>query len=125
MSLIMEKLHIPETDETPLITFDKSTGTFEISGRSLPEDSAEFFDPVLDWVRDYAKDPNPVTEFIFRLDYINTASSKFFQDMITLLEGVPNVKITWYYLEDDESMEELGQEFSEIIDVPFDLKSYS
>lgn len=119
-----EALKIHETDETPFILFDREKGIFEVTGRSLPEDSAEFFLPVLQWVKDYAASPNAETVFTFRLDYINTASSKFFQDIICELESIPNSKVVWYYHEDDESMEELGNEFAEIIHVPFELKSY-
>jgi hypothetical protein len=118
----MKALIIQGTDETASILLDKENGRFEITGRSLPEDSAEFFDPILAWVKEYRKDPNPVTEFVFKLDYFNTASSKFIQDMLALLENTPGVKVVWYYFEDDESMEEAGNEFSEFVNLPFEFK---
>ncbi len=109
------------TDETASIVLDKENQTFEITGRSLPEDSAEFFEPILDWVKEYKKDPAPSTNFVFKLDYFNTASSKFIQDILAQLEGVGGVKVSWYYLEDDESMEEAGNEFAELVKVPFEF----
>ena len=118
----MKALSIAATDETAGIVLDKENGVFEITGRSLPEDSAEFFEPVLHWVKEYKKDPNPATNIIFKLDYFNTASSKFIQDILAQFEGVDGVKVLWYYYADDESMEEAGTEFSEFVHVPFEFK---
>jgi hypothetical protein len=118
----MKPLSIDATDETARIVLDKEKGIFEITGRSLPEDSAEFFEPVLKWVKEYKQNPNPSTDIIFKLDYFNTASSKFIQDILAQFEGIPGVKVLWYYFEDDESMEEAGNEFSEFVHVPFEMK---
>jgi hypothetical protein len=40
------------------------------------------------------------------------------------LEDIENAKVVWYFYEDDEDMEEAGEEFSELVDVEFELKSY-
>ena len=64
----MEILNLEGTEDTPKIMLDKKNGIFEISGRSLPEDSAEFYRPVLEWLEKYAADTNPSTEFVFKLD---------------------------------------------------------
>lgn len=118
----MKTLNIEPTDETAKVLLDKERGVFEISGRSLPEDSADFFEPILEWIKEYRKEPNQVTEFVFKLDYFNTASSKFIQDMLALMEGMKGVKVVWYYFEDDESMEEAGNEFAEFVQIPFEFK---
>lgn len=120
----MQALKILETDETPKIILDKANGIFEISGRSLPEDSAEFYDPVLKWLSAYTNAPNPTTDFIFRLDYSNTASSKFIHEIMMKLEKIKGARITWCYLEEDEDMEEAGKEFAEQVTLPFDFKVY-
>src|SRR4051812_2220587 len=114
----MQAFKVQETDDSPRITLDKDNGIFEISGRSLPEDSAEFFNPILEWIADYAKAPNATTDFTFRLDYSNTASSKFIHEILQALEKVKGVKVTWWYLEEDEDMEEAGKEFSEQVSIP-------
>ena len=121
----MKPIHIEGTDETPGIILDRNAGKFEVYGRSLPEDSAEFFEPILDWLNDYAIAPNPSTEFVFKLDYSNTASSKFIHEILKALQPIKGVKIVWYFHEDDEDMEEAGHEFSEQIDLPFEFKTYA
>lgn len=120
----MEILNLEGAEDTPKIMLDKGNGIYEISGRSLPEDSAEFYQPVLDWIAAYNEDPNPETEFVFKLEYFNTASSKLILDVLSALEDVEGCKIIWYFHEDDEDMEEAGEEFSELVEIPFEFKTY-
>jgi O6-methylguanine-DNA--protein-cysteine methyltransferase len=120
----MELIHLKGTEDTPKIVLDKSAGLFEISGRSLPEDAAEFYQPILDWLEKYATEANSSTNFLFKLEYFNTASSKLILDVLSKLEAVPGATITWYFHEDDEDMEEAGEEFSELVDVPFEFQTY-
>jgi hypothetical protein len=120
----MEVLHLEGTEETPQVTLDKKKGLFEISGRSLPEDASSFYKPVIRWIDSYALGPNPVTEFIFKLDYFNTASSKLILDLLSALEKVGGTTIHWYFNDDDEDMEEAGEDFSELVKIPFVFKTY-
>jgi hypothetical protein len=120
----MQILNLEGTEDTPKIILDKTNGIFEISGRSLPEDSAEFYQPVLDWLDEYKSSPNASTEFVFKLEYFNTASSKLILDLLSQLEEVKGVTVNWYYHEDDEDMQEAGEEFSELVEVPFEFNTY-
>lgn len=120
----MEILNLEGAEDTPKIILDKSNGIFEISGRSLPEDSAEFYRPILEWIAKYSSSPNPKTSFVFKLEYFNTASSKLILDILSKLEDIPGMSIMWYYNEDDEDMQEAGEEFSELVEIPFEFKTY-
>ncbi len=125
----METIKIQGTEDTPKVTLDKEHEIMEISGRSLPEDVASFYDPVLAWLDEYAQDPNPKTVFNFKLMYFNTASSKLILDILMKLEEIHeaghDVTIRWHFPEDDEDMEEAGEEYADIVDVPFDQVPYS
>ncbi len=118
----MEVLNLEGTADTPKIILDKEKNIFEISGRSLPEDSAEFYRPVIEWISRYAEQPNAMTEFMFKLDYFNTASSKLILDVLSNLEDIEGMKILWCYPEGDEDLEEAGKEFSELVELPFEYK---
>ncbi|MFW5657081.1 MAG: DUF1987 domain-containing protein [Bacteroidota bacterium] len=124
----MDVIKIKGTEDTPTIILDTEREIFEISGRSLPEDVAVFYDPVLNWLDEYAESPNEKTEFTFKLTYFNTASSKLLLDILLKLEELRengnDVKILWYYPEEDEDMQEAGEEFNEIVDIPFEHISY-
>ena len=124
----MEIIKIEGTEDTPFIELNASRGVFEMSGRSLPEDCATFYKPVLTWLETYAATPLPKTTFDMKLEYFNTASSKIILDVLTKLEKAHNngssVVINWHYAEDDEDMQEAGEEFSELVDVPFEQKPF-
>jgi hypothetical protein len=124
----MEVIKIKGTDDTPNVILDADSNIIEFSGRSLPEDVVTFYSPVIQWIEEYAKTPNAKTEVIFRLEYFNTASSKILLDILLKFEDIHNagneVVVQWYFQEDDEDMEEAGEEYSEIVDVPFEMHSY-
>lgn len=124
----METIKINGTDDTPGIVLDAASEVFEVSGRSLPEDVTAFYDPVLNWLDEYAEKPNPKTEFVFKLTYFNTASSKVLLDILMKLEDINNdgheVIVKWYSPEDDEDMQEAGEEYADIVDIAFEQLSY-
>ena len=125
----MEVIKIVGTDDTPSVNLDVANEIFEISGRSLPEDVAVFYEPILDWIDRYSEEATGKTIFNFKLVYFNTASSKMILDILLKLEEMheagKDVLIRWHYPEDDEDMEEAGEEYADIVDVPFEQISYS
>lgn len=125
----METIKIMGTDDTPTVILDAQNEIFEISGRSLPEDVTAFYDPILQWLDDYSASPNPKTIFTFKLVYFNTASSKLLLDILMKLEQLKeeghDVLVRWYYPEDDEDMQEAGEEYADIVDVPFEQIGYT
>ncbi|HUW07549.1 MAG TPA: DUF1987 domain-containing protein [Williamwhitmania sp.] len=125
----METIKILGTDDTPHVILDPDNEIFEISGRSLPEDVTAFYEPVLTWLDEYAQNPNSKTAFTFRLVYFNTASSKLLLDILMKLEQMhedgKNVIVKWFYPEDDEDMQEAGEEYADIVDVPFEQIGYT
>jgi hypothetical protein len=124
----MEPLRIEQTDDSPEVVLDQQNNQFEISGKSLPEDVVDFYQPVLDWLGDYRSDPNPRTEFSFKLIYFNTASSKLILDILMIFEEMveegQDILIKWVSLKSDEDMQEAGREYEEMIDVPFEHVTY-
>lgn len=124
----MEVISIKGTQETPEVMLDNSKGIFEISGKSLPEDVKEFYNPILKWFDEYTKNPNPQTILKIKMDYFNTASSKMILELFEVVKKVHSAGhstvIEWYYQEDDEDMQDAGQDYSDLIEMPFKLISY-
>jgi len=60
--------------------------------------------------------------------YFNTATSKLVQDILFKLENLSEtghvVNILWYYEQDDEDMYDIGLEFKENINLPFEIIAY-
>ncbi len=121
----MEPILIDGTPKTPTIKFDSATGVFEIKGRSIPENSVEFYKPLIDWLDLYKETPNNKTIVNIKLEYFNTSSSKCILDVFKKLETIHKAKneveVNWYYEEDDEDMLEAGEDYESIIRVPFKM----
>jgi len=118
-------MNIEGTPKTPTITLNPESGIIEIKGRSIPENSIEFYKPIVDWLEDYAKAPKEKTVVNIQLEYFNTSSSKCILDVFKKLEnlkkGKNDIVVNWYYEEDDEDMLEAGEDYESIIKVPFKM----
>lgn len=125
----METLIINGTEDTPNIVLNYESGEFIISGRSLPEDVTSFYRPVLDWLDSFANNPKDGSKFHFKLEYFNTASSKILLDIFMKMEEIiegssTKMSIAWYYQDSDSDMQEAGEEYSELVTVPFEYVVY-
>ncbi|KPK85088.1 MAG: hypothetical protein AMS27_08340 [Bacteroides sp. SM23_62_1] len=114
---------VEETKITPFVSIEE--GKITMKGRSIPEDSFEFYDPVLRACQDYVLNPPPNTEIIIHLDYVNSGSKKFLTNILTVFEGSylqgNNYSIKWYYDVDDESIHDLGNDLKGIIKIPIQV----
>lgn len=120
----MKPLLINGTSTTPSVNFDADKNIFEIAGRSVSESPSDVYVPLLQWINNYARDPRAGTLVSIRLEYFNTASSKALLDTLTALSFIRNTRILWYYQEDDDDMKEAGEEFFELVNIPFEFKTY-
>jgi hypothetical protein len=121
----MGKISIEGTSKTPTVVFDSQEGFLELKGRSIPENSIEFYKPIVESLNDYSDGPNETTKVNIQLEYFNTSSSKCILDLFKKLESIHKagneVIINWFYEEDDEDMLEAGEDYQAIIKVPFKM----
>ena len=122
----MNELVIESTYSTPFVHFNSKTGVLKIEGRSIPENPAVFFDPLINWLTDFSKESkDTIIRLDVKLDYINSGSTKSILTMLRLLklfydEGV-DCQINWHYEEDDESIRDLGKHYKNVLRMPFNL----
>jgi len=122
----MENISIEGSPKTPTVDFNSSTGVLVIKGRSIPENSIEFYKPLNDWIDDYSRIAQGNTEVNIQLEYFNTSSSKCILDVFKKLEAISSqpekeIIINWHYEEDDEDMLEAGEDYDAIISIPFKM----
>lgn len=119
---------IEGTTETPEINLNAKNGEISFAGRSLPENPKIFYDPIKTWLAGYSENPAETTHVSFVFDYFNTASSKLIMEIIDIIRIVEskngNLKIDWYYQEDDEDMMEAGEDFESVTGAQFNFISY-
>lgn len=124
----MQKYSVNPTPKTPKIEFDPQTGEFLLEGRSIPENSLEFYKPLVTWLESYIKNPQPNTILKVNLEYFNTSTSKCLVEIFRKLENLNDqgeVKILWHYEDEDEDMMESGEDFRKIVKIPIELKEIS
>ena len=121
----METIVREGTPKTPYVRFDGEKGIIEIKGRSIPENSIEFYKPLIDWLEEYDGIGKDETAVNVQLEYFNTSSSKCILDIFKKLEILfkkgQKVEVNWYYEEDDEDMFEAGEDYQSIINIPFKM----
>lgn len=122
-----ERFQLVGTEEVPNIILDADNGIFEITGRSFPENVERLFTPIIEWLKEYITDPNPVTEFKFELEYFNSSSARKIIEILFVLEKLEesnhNVKILWCFNSEDEMIKAKGMEFMNLVKIPFELRS--
>jgi hypothetical protein len=121
----MESLIIEKTGDTPSIVLDPANNRFEISERSLPENANGFYAPVFKWLTEYLETPDDKIDFVFNLEYFNTASAKQIAKILLFLEKLSkksDVKIIWKFKKEDTDMQASGSRYAKLLNVPFQLQ---
>ena len=121
----MDELVLKGTKTTPSIHFNMNEGELLLEGRSLPENTDDYFKPIIKWVDKYISTKHIKTNIHLKLEYFNTSSSKFIIHLLQKIKPLNNLNIYWYSHIDDEDMLETGKEFSDIIETPFLFKPLS
>lgn len=113
----MKKISIEARDNTPAVILDKESGKMEIRGFSFPDEAYEFYNEIVSWFKDYEKDPNPTTKMVFDFNYVNSTSAKYINDILKKLDAInasgKAVSIEWFFDEDDEDIQQLGNTLKE------------
>ena len=120
----MNSLLIDETRGTPRVRLYPN-GEIFIEGRSLPADPAEFYSPILNWVKDCQTE---TVNIHIRLEYMNTSSSKEIQSFFRLIKEnlhIKNATVNWYYEEGDDDGYDVGREFELFSKIPFIFHEYA
>jgi hypothetical protein len=121
----MRSIQIEAKDQTPLVILNKENSIMEIRGYSFPDEAHEFYDDIISWFKEYANDPNPDTKLVFDLVYVNSTSIKFLNDILKKLDGIvatgKTARVEWYYISDDEDMQQLGIVLKEFHKITFDI----
>jgi hypothetical protein len=114
----MQNIDIPATARTPAVLFDFGQHHLKLVGESYPEDVTEFYNPIFASLDAYlAELGDGKCRFDFELIYLNSSSAKAIMMMMDKLDAAAangaTVDVFWYYDKEDDTMQELGEEFGE------------
>ncbi len=120
----MENYVIEASKATPSINFNPQSGILTISGRSIPEDSVTFFNPLQQAVKHYLVNSLPNNVVNIQLDYLNSSSTACLLNVLREYEKLNksiSTVVNWFYELEDEDILNIGLNFSEIIDLKFNM----
>ncbi len=93
-------MYIAMTQDTPEVILNPAKGTFSITGQSMPENSHEFYSPIIDWLSRYMQEDFDSFCLDIKLLYFNTSSAKEIAKTLSVLYESDNrdkVTIRWFY----------------------------
>ncbi|MDG2369690.1 MAG: DUF1987 domain-containing protein [Flavobacteriales bacterium] len=125
----MNVFNCKATETTPLVILNHENGELTIEGNAIPDDAEEFFDPILNWLEEYTNNTTVKTTLNLKLHYFNVSSSKrilfIFYKLNELIKKNRPVVVNWYYVEDEDEMFEVGQDFAFMVNIPFHFIEYN
>lgn len=125
----MERLLIEETIYTPRVDFSPSRSRLLLAGVSRPENTVEFYRPVLEWLESFVNEmvkrqaKGESITLVFDMDYFNSISAKYIIAIIfkckpLQAEGV-SLRVEWHYYENDQEGQEWGEDIASIVGLDF------
>ncbi|MFH0998781.1 MAG: DUF1987 domain-containing protein [Pseudomonadota bacterium] len=120
----MEIYDVRPTISTPKVYFDTARGSLELSGESYPENSFEFYAPLIARLKEYLSRPGCL-RFDISIKYMNSSSIKCVLELFDMMEEAESkgmdIVINWFYDKDNTRALELAAEFSEEVSLPFHI----
>ena|ERR1035437_3490505 len=131
----MKPYNIESTDTSPKIIYDCDNHHFVIGGFSRMENVRTFYQDFFDWFDKNKAEllttisPTTKLHLDLKIIYFNSASLKCFLDILlnfkklySVTDGrgaLYNIDIFWYFEEGDDDMIEVGEDYSDVIEIPF------
>lgn len=111
----MENITFDATEYTPRILLDKEESKIEFVGKSYPENTFEFYAPVLEWLKSFFSEQREVNVTL-ELEYLNSSSLKSFFDIFDIFEESSqkhnsSITVDWVYDEENDIALETGEDF--------------
>lgn len=121
----MELFRSAASKSTPEILFDPISGVLRMAGESYPENSFEFYAPVISWLARFLAVHNGPVTLDINFSYLNTGSTKCMMDILDILEenhvSGRSVQILWHCDAENDRAIETAEEFREEVTLPFHI----
>lgn len=115
----LKGIYIEGTRKTPKIEFTHITGELVLEGRSIPENTAKVYEPLLVWINEYVKYPCSITNLHLKLEYFNSSSLIWIIKIVLALSNIELAAAVLYvhlYFEIENFEDGITDEVRNIID---------
>jgi len=118
----LKNLFVEQSDKTPLVDLNFMSGELILAGKSIPINAPRIFEPILDWVNEYVKNPKQTTNLRLNLEYFNTASSIWIAKIVKALTSISKPECVlilhiYFPVEDFDDIDDIKDDLSPVIDV--------
>ncbi len=133
----IQNIFIDGSAKTPHVDFNQHSGDLILSGKSIPENAAKMYEPLLRWVNDYVGSPRQTTNLRLSLEYFNSSTAIWLAKIVRSLSRIAvkdYVLLIHLYFEieeyDEMNMDELKDIIGMLVDnipdakVSIGLKTY-
>ena len=123
----MKRLEIQPSNNTPHILLDADSNIFLIEGKSFPEDSKEFYRPVIEWMDEFKTTKPQSVSISFNLFYLSSSSiisvKQFLMKVVDLNVAGTKTTIVWNYDEDDDDIKKTGEDYQKLTKLIFEYNA--
>jgi hypothetical protein len=117
----MKKLYIKETLNSPKVLFDPSKKRYEISGKSFPENSKTFYEPVFEWVSELSVTDADKMQVSLMFDYISSSSVITIKQLLAKIKVLSDkgasIQVLWHYDVADPDIRDIGEEYKKLVGI--------
>ncbi len=118
----LKNMFVEQTEKTPLVDLNYLSGELILSGKSIPINAPRIFEPILDWINEYVKNPKQTTNLRLNLEYFNTASSIWLAKIVKALAAISKPECVlilhiYFPIEDFDDIDDIKDDLSPVIDV--------
>ena len=102
-----------------MIDFDPDSGTFEIAGKSYPENAERFFRGPLLWLGQYCDSgEHRDIEVLLKFEFISSSSVIGVLQMLKEMDRMHrkgfNVNVSWFMQDDDDDIKVTGEDLESL-----------
>lgn len=111
----MNNIDITKDESSPEVLFDYSNGIIELEGKSYPENTFDFYEPLLAWLSEYFSGKCQESTVVnLKLTYFNSATTQTLFDILDIInEGeYKTLTVNWFYDSENENALEDYEDFS-------------
>lgn len=121
----MKQINLNHANDSPSVHINGEVGLVRIIGRAIAQNPEQEYKDLENMIMKYCLDPCSISSINIQLTGISTNASKWLFHILKEIEKFTNPKkqfvINWFYEEYDDFMLEVGEDYQEIIDLPFYL----
>lgn len=123
----MKRISEQYTNDTPHLIIDYEAGLIQLGGKAIMHKPESIYKKLQHDIIAYCTNPNKLSVIDIRLTNISTSSSKWLFHLFKEIEKKQSLRsqfiVNWYYNEEDDVMQEIGEDFQQIINLPFKVRS--